>query len=146
MALAWAPSVPALIGPQQCAQRHVKSKGNRACRLAAVAGGLAEMFAVCGNRRDPHGPSNCDLLTAPGILARRADAKLVLRPVDMVERIHAPFRRPLPVWLMWFQAHHTFCITIPELILGLLRYTDTLGFPTLSQTTLPGGHPCLCLK
>jgi hypothetical protein len=37
------------------------------------------------------------------------------------------------LWFMWFQAHHTFCITIPGLILGLLRYTDTLGFPTCRE-------------
>jgi hypothetical protein len=45
------------------------------------------------------------------------------------------------LWLMWFQTHHRFCITIPGLIAGLLRYTDTLGFPILSQTTRQRGAP-----
>ena len=50
------------------------------------------------------------------------------------------------LWLTWFQTHHTFCITIPGLIPGLLRYTDTLGFPTLSQTTTRMGNAVYILQ
>jgi hypothetical protein len=45
VALAWAPSVPALIGLSNVLRG--TSRG-RATGLAAVAGGLAEMIAVCG--------------------------------------------------------------------------------------------------
>ena len=69
----------------------------RATGLAALAGGLAEMFAVCGIGAILIGQGTAIFLTAPGILARRVEAKLAFRPVDMLERINAPFRRPLPV-------------------------------------------------
>ena len=45
MALAWAPSVPALIGLSNVLRGMSRA---RATGVAAVDGGLAEMFAVCG--------------------------------------------------------------------------------------------------
>jgi hypothetical protein len=45
VALAWAPSVPALIGLSSVLRGVSRA---RATGLAAVAGGLAEMFAMCG--------------------------------------------------------------------------------------------------
>ncbi len=47
----------------------------RATGLAAVAGGLAETFAVCGIGAIFIGQATATLLTAAGILARRLDAK-----------------------------------------------------------------------
>jgi hypothetical protein len=45
VALAWAPSVPALLGLSNVLRGRSRA---RATGHAAVAGGLAEMFAVCG--------------------------------------------------------------------------------------------------
>jgi hypothetical protein len=45
VALAWAPSVPVLIGLSNVLRGMSRA---RATELAAVAGGLAGMFAVCG--------------------------------------------------------------------------------------------------
>jgi hypothetical protein len=55
------------------------------------------MFAGCGIGAILIGQGNAIFLPAPGILARRLDAKLAFRPVGMLERMSAPFRWPLPV-------------------------------------------------
>ena len=41
-------------------------------------------------------------------LDAKIGCKIVSRPVDVGERIDAPFHWPLPVVDVWFQTHHTF--------------------------------------
>ena len=91
---AWAPAVPALIGLSNVLRGASRA---RATGLAAVAGGLAEMFAVCGIGAILDRPRNSDFSYCVGHSRQRLDAKLAFRPVDMLERINAPFRWPLPV-------------------------------------------------
>jgi hypothetical protein len=76
VALAWTPAVPALIGLSNALRGMSKSKGQ-----PGLPRWLAVWLDVRGvwDRRHPHRPRNCDFLTAPGILARRLDAKLAFR-------------------------------------------------------------------
>jgi len=111
VALARAPSVPALIGPSNVLRGMSGATG-----LVAVAGGLAQMFAVCGIGAIRIGQATAifSLLRvfSPGDWMQKLDAKIgckiVSRPVDVGERIDAPFHWPLPVVDVWFQTHHTF--------------------------------------
>ena len=92
MALAWTPSVPALIGLSKAPEA---GQEQRATGLAAVAGGLAEMF-VCGIGAILIGQGTAIFLLRRGFSPGGWMQKLAFRPVDMLERIHAPFRWPLP--------------------------------------------------
>jgi hypothetical protein len=69
--------------------------------LVAVAGGLAQMFAVCGIGAILIGQATAifSLLRvfSPGDWMQKLGAKIVSRPVDMGERINAPFHWPPPV-------------------------------------------------
>lgn len=81
MALAWAPSVPALIGLSNALRGMSRA---RATGRAAVADGPAEMFAVCGIGAILIGQARRCSYCPGGILARRLDAKLIFRPVAML--------------------------------------------------------------
>ena len=77
--------------------------------LCAVAGGLGEMFAVCGIGAILIGQAIATFLLpyCSDILARRLKAKLVSRPVDLHEGLMLLFVGPF-LWLTWFQSDHTF--------------------------------------
>lgn len=69
----------------------------RATGLAAVAGGLAEMFAVCGIGAILIGQGTAIFLLLRAFSPGDWMPNLLSDPVDMLERINAPFRWLLPV-------------------------------------------------
>ena len=87
-ALAWAAWVPTLIGLGNAFSGISREK---ATGLAAVAGGLVEMFVVWGNWHDDRLPSGRNRLPGAGLCARALDAQPDFRGVHPFERIDAGF-------------------------------------------------------
>ena len=105
VALAWAPWVPAMIGFAS-AFRGVSN--TKATGLAAVAGGMAEMYALLGFA----GTLICEV-SAIALLFRAFSRGHGVRSAFSVLSICMSglmiMLFCLSMWLFWFGNHHTFC-------------------------------------
>jgi hypothetical protein len=104
VALARAPSVPALIGLSNVLRGMSRA---RATGLAAVAGGLAEMFAVCGIGAILIGQTLAIFITSSAFSPADWMQNLFSVLLICLRGLMLLFVSPFP-WLMWFQTHHRF--------------------------------------
>ena len=104
VALAWAPWIPTLVGLASAFRGISREK---ATGIAAVAGGLAEIFVVCGI-----GAVLIGQVTAIVLLFRAFSPGHGMRSLFSVLSICLSGLMLLLVglflWLQWFQMHHTF--------------------------------------
>lgn len=104
VALTWAFWVPTLIGLSNVFRDMSREK---ATGLAAVAGGLAEMFVMCGIGATLIGQVAAIVLLfrafSPGHWTRSLFAVLSIGLSGLMLLFVGLF-----LWLMWFQSHRTF--------------------------------------